>query len=162
MSLSDLVEYNNNVTALNSATGDLNGDGKPELIIANYPAQGFTVFRNQIGDPTITPSGSNPVTGNIVKQSTVDATVQFYNGSPYVQRHYDILPDNDAASATATITLYYTQQEFDNFNATAGHGADLPTGPSDGTGIANLRIYQYHGTSATSLPGSLFGKCCSY
>ncbi len=151
-------EYTNSNSARGSSTGDLDGDGKPELIVANYPGQGFTVFRNQIGEPTITPSGSSPVTGNIEIQSTVDASVQLYNGAPYVQRHYDILPDNNAASATATITLYFTQQEFDNFNATAGHGADLPTAPTDATGKANLRIYQYHGTSTTFLPGSYTGS----
>jgi hypothetical protein len=158
IALATNFEYDNNNTAKSSSTGDLDGDGKPELIIANSPGQGFTVFRNKIGEPTITASGSSPVTGNIEIQSTVDASVQLYNGAPYVQRHYDILPDNNAASATGTITLYFTQQEFDNFNATAGHGTDLPTAPTDATGKANLRIYQYHGTSTTGLPGSYTGS----
>jgi hypothetical protein len=158
IALATNFEYDNSNTAKSSSTGDLDGDGKPELIIANYPGQGFTVFQNKIGEPTITASGSSPVTGNIVIESTVDASVQLYNGAPYVQRHYDILPDNNPASATATITLYFTQQEFDNFNATAAHGTDLPTAPTDATGKANLRIYQYHGTSTTGLPGSYTGS----
>jgi hypothetical protein len=158
ISLANLVEYNNTNTARNSSTGDLDGDGKPELIIANYPQQGFTIYRNQIGDPSITPSGSSPVTGNIMISSTVDASVQSYNDAPYIQRHYEIEPDNNAASATATITLYFTQQDFDNFNATAGHGANLPASPTDAAAKANLRIFQYHGTSTTGTPGSYTGS----
>ena len=106
----------------------------------------------------MTATGSSPVTGNIVNKLFVDGSVQLYNNTPYVQRHYDVLPDNNAASTTATVTLYFTQQEFNNFNAMTNHGADLPTAPTDATGIANLRIYQYHGTSTTWLPGSYTGS----
>jgi hypothetical protein len=38
------------------------------------------------------------------------------------------------------------------------HGLDLPTSPADAAGIANLRVYQYHGFSTTSLPGSYSGN----
>jgi hypothetical protein len=67
------------------------------------------------------------------------------------------VPENNAATATATITLFFSQQEFDNFNAYPGHNGDLPKNSSDAAGIANLRVYQYHGFSATGMPGSYNG-----
>jgi len=108
---------------------------------------------------TVTPlSGVNALAGDVVCKVTIDPTVASYKNQPYVQRHYDITPANNAANATANVKLYFTQQEFDNFNAFPAHGLDLPTGPADVAGIANLRVYQYHGFSTTSLPGSYSGN----
>lgn len=153
-----VVLYDNSGQPQTSVIGDLDGDGKSDLITANYTGDGFTVYRNQVAEATVVPSGTSPVTGNIVNKVAIETTVPLNNNTPYVQRHYDVIPDNNAASATGTVTLYYTQQEFDNFNATANHGADLPTNPGDANGIANLRIYQYHGTSTTGLPGNYSGS----
>jgi hypothetical protein len=52
--------------------------------------------------------------------------------------------------------LYYTQTEFDDFNTANGAWPDLPTGPTDATGIANLRITKYAGTptATPSAPGT--------
>lgn len=65
--------------------------------------------------------------------STVNSAAQpTLNGRPYVQRHYEIAPDepdeNDPA-ATGTVTLYFTQAEFDAFNDFPGNSSFLPTGP---------------------------------
>ncbi len=49
------------------------------------------------------------------------------------------------------------QDDFDTFNATPGHGGNLPTGPGDNAGKANLRVYQYHGFSVTGQPGTYSG-----
>jgi hypothetical protein len=70
----------------------------------------------------------------------------------------DIEPANNPGTATATVTLYFTQQDFDNFNASSSHGPSLPSGPTDTAGIANLRIYQYHGASTSHLPGTYGGS----
>ena len=94
----------------------------------------------------IVPSGGTPVAGNVNTCVKIDATVQTHNGKPYVQRHYDITPASGAATATGTITLYYTQAEFDAYNTVRGTNPALPTGSADAAGIANLRITQYHGT----------------
>jgi Leucine-rich repeat (LRR) protein len=107
---------------------------------------------------TVTPlAGVNALTGDVLCKVTIDPVVASYNNQPYVQRHYDIVPAVNPATATATVKLYFTQADFDNFNASPAHGADLPTGPADAAGIANLRVYQYHGFSTTSLPGSYSG-----
>ncbi|MDN3656648.1 T9SS type A sorting domain-containing protein [Ferruginibacter paludis] len=108
---------------------------------------------------TLTPTaGVNALSGSVTSTVFIDKTISVFNNQPYVQRHYDITPATNAANAQATVTLYFTQQEFDNFNAYPGHGLSLPTGPSDAAGKANLRVYQFHGFSATSLPGTYSGN----
>jgi Secretion system C-terminal sorting domain len=104
----------------------------------------------------VVPSGGTPVSGNVVSKVTIDAAVQSYLGSPYVQRHYDIEPATNAATATATVTLYYTQSEFDAYNLAAGINPPLPASPGDAVGIANLRVSQYHGTGTA--PGNYTGS----
>ena len=64
----------------------------------------------------VVPSGASPVAGMINSCVIIDGTQQYFNGEPYVQRHYDIEPANSPAAATATITLYYTDAEFINYN----------------------------------------------
>ena len=100
-------------------------------------------------------SGATPVSGNIQGCVTIDATVQVYNGDPYVQRHYDFVPSRNPATSTATLTLYATQAEFNAYNAANGAYPDLPTGPSDATGISNLRVTQFGGTGTA--PGNYTG-----
>jgi ELWxxDGT repeat protein len=106
----------------------------------------------------IQPSGTNYISGNVTSKVKIDASVQTYLGQPYAQRHYDIIPVLNASTATATVTLYYTQAEFDNYNSNNGFYPDLPTNPSDATGKFWLRVTQYHGTSASSNPGTYSGS----
>jgi hypothetical protein len=94
----------------------------------------------------VVPNGGSPVSGTVNSCVTIAASVQTYNAEPYVQRWYDIEPATNAATATARVTLYYLQSEFDAYNAANGGFPDLPTGPADVAGIANLRITQFHGT----------------
>jgi hypothetical protein len=135
---------------------DFNGDGKPDMVVG-ADNRGIGILKNTVSTARTVPAGANPVKGEIIKRMTVDQTVNTYNGIPYVQRHYDAEPLTDPATSTATVTLYFTQQDFDNFNAVPNHGPNLPTNSNDASGVANLRVYQYHGFSATSLPGSYSG-----
>jgi hypothetical protein len=105
----------------------------------------------------ILPSGALPVSGMINVCTKYESGVPIFNSQAYCERHYDIEPASGAATATGTITLYYTQAEFTAYNAANGVFPDLPTGPADAAGIANLRITQYHGTSGTGLPGTYSG-----
>ncbi len=95
---------------------------------------------------SVSPAGAAPVSGTVTARVINDATVQSFNGKAYVTRHYDIAPVAGANTATANIALSFTQAEFDAYNAANGTVANLPTGPGDATGIANLRITQFHGT----------------
>jgi hypothetical protein len=97
----------------------------------------------------ILPSGGSPVSNSIYTCVEVD-TGATKRGTAilYAARKYDIEPLIDPATSTATITLYYLQAEFDDFNtkaADSGHRA-LPTGPADAAGINNLVLRQFHGT----------------
>jgi hypothetical protein len=77
----------------------------------------------------------------------IDPTVQTHNGDAYVQRHYEIEPATNANTATAAVTLYFTQADFDAYNAAVSASASkLPTGPTNTAGIANVRVNQFHGT----------------
>lgn len=105
----------------------------------------------------ISPSGASPVSGSVTVVATTDPTVQSYGGTPYLQRHFDITPSINPNTATADITLYYTQTELDAYNAANGATADLPANPTDVAAAANFRITQYHGTSSTGQPGSYTG-----
>ncbi len=66
----------------------------------------------------------------------------------YVARHYQITPTTNAATSTGTITLYFSQQEFLDFNGNPAKTADFPVVASDIQGIANLRILKISGSSS--------------
>ena len=104
---------------------------------------------------TIIPSGAFAVSGNINTCVIIEDAVHTYNSVPYVQRKYDIVPASNAATSTATITLYFTQDEFDAFNISRGIYPPLPAGNGDLAGIANLLVTQFHGTGTN--PGDYTG-----
>ena len=91
-------------------------------------------------------AGVNGLTGNVTALVTIDTAISTFQGSPYVQRHYDITPDNNAATAQATVTLYFTQQDFDAYNAyVTSHNLTLSLLPGGGIDNGNVQITQYHG-----------------
>ncbi len=100
--------------------------------------------------------GSQPLYNQVLTKVTIDASPTNYGGIVYAQRHYDLEPVSNAANATATITLFFTQAEFNAYNVANGVAPDLPTGPSDAIGISNLTIAQFHGTGTnpTNYTGS--------
>jgi len=105
--------------------------------------------------------GGTAVSGPINTCVTRNATQQYFNGEPYVQRHYDIEPVSNAATATATVTLYFTNQEFVDYNTI--NGATWPPLPTAilGNGDparANVRVTQFHGTPTGGLPTTTPGN----
>ena len=87
------------------------------------------------------------VGGNALGATTVDVfvdnSVQQFNGQPYLQRHYLITPTNNGP---ATLTLYFTQTDFTNYNAANGVFPDLPiTGSNTDPNIPNIRITKVEG-----------------
>ncbi len=143
------------VNALTGTLAGVPGEGQSCKIL-NIAASGTTFTDascNLIA--TIIPSGLSPVSGPVNTCVTVDPSVQVFQGNPYVQRHYDIEPSNDPAGATATVTLYFTQADFDAYNLERGIQPALPNGPFDATGISNLLVTQYHGIGTA--PGNYTG-----
>lgn len=99
---------------------------------------------------TILPSGANPLNNSVFTCVRVDtgATKKGTATDLYAARSYDMEPIANASTATATVTLYYLQSEFNKYNLRASDSgqAALPTGPADVTGIGNLIVRQFHGT----------------
>jgi hypothetical protein len=105
---------------------------------------------------SIVQGGSAPVSGIVNAKIWVEPTVPTFHGDPFVARHYEITPVDNAAGATGNITLFFSQKEFDDFNSASGSTLNLPTGPDDAEGKSHILIGQYHGVSGdgTGLPGS--------
>lgn len=108
----------------------------------------------------LTPGGINAVRDGVSAKAWIETSVLSYLGEPFVSRHYQITPASNASTATAKITLYFTQQEFDDFNAHPGSNLNLPANATDAAGVENLRIKKFAGTSidGTGLPGSYTGN----
>ena len=99
----------------------------------------------------------NPtISGEVTAKVWIEASVPTYGGSPFVQRHYEITPTTGATTANGKVTLYFKQAEFDNFNNDPLSSLNLPAGPADAIGIANVRVGKYPGTSNNNsgLPAS--------
>ncbi len=110
----------------------------------------------------VVPNGAFPISGPtsaFVKFESVVPVFPLVTGQPFVQRHYQITPATGAATATARVTLYFTQAEFDAFNAHAGATLKLPLNAGDAGGKANVRIGKYPGNSSdnSGLPATYTG-----
>lgn len=101
-------------------------------------------------------TGDNVLTA-ISGNTTASVWIDPSQPAHFVKRHYQIAPETNAETATGVVTLYFTQQEFDAFNAV--NVLALPTGPGDAAGIANLKIEKRAGTSGdgTGLPDTYPG-----
>lgn len=96
--------------------------------------------------PKVVGAGT-PVSGSVSIKTWIKASATSYRGVTYARRIYEITPASNPSTSSGTVTLYFTQADFDNFNAVP-NGLDLPTGPSDNTGKANLRISKLTGSSS--------------
>lgn len=105
---------------------------------------------------TVASQGANPVTGDVNAKAWVETSIPTFGGDPFVARHYEITPAQNAATATGRVTLYFSEAEFIAFNAVPGSTLDLPANPGDAAGKSNLRIGKYSGTSSdgSGLPNS--------
>lgn len=106
---------------------------------------------------SLTPTGgANALNGNVTSIVTIDSVVSSFHNQPYVQRHYDISPSTNAEDAEATVTLYFTQQDFDKFNSyVTENNLGLPLLPTGGVDNGNVRVIQLHGSfTASPDPGN--------
>ncbi|MCE7064071.1 GEVED domain-containing protein [Dyadobacter sp. CY326] len=119
----------------------------------SLPTAATTNTQNVAATPLVT-NGCEYVAKVVPTHGFTDATVKSWlETTPpfkYVPRHYEITPATNASTATGTITLYFSQADFDAYNATISAGL-LPTDPNDDSGIANFQIVKYAGTSPTGL-----------
>jgi sugar lactone lactonase YvrE len=122
------------------------------------PVTGTTYFSNACSSNLIAklnPNGASPISGSTTAKVWVEAT----QPAQFVKRHYEITPPAASAStATGNVTLYFTQAEFDAFNA-VNTLKQLPANGADATGKANLVIEKRPGTSSngTGLPNTYSG-----
>jgi|GEM_PF-5012676 len=123
--------------------------GSNDLI--DYSTSTRTVFRDNSCRliATVTPNGSNPVTGIVIANKWVEPGVVLFNDGqfdrPLSARHVDISPVTPSPTSTARVTLYYLQSEFDAINAAENTGPEFPTGPADLDGISHVRILKFTG-----------------
>lgn len=105
---------------------------------------------------TVTGDGmATSIQGNTTAKVWIEATAP----ADWVKRHYEITPNSNASNATGRITLYFTQADFDDFNA--NNTTKLPMNAADAANNkANLKIEKRQGTSSnnTGLPGSYSGN----
>jgi hypothetical protein len=81
--------------------------------------------------------------GNITTQVIVSSSILTYNGQPYVRRRYVITPATNGPAVNVTLPLL--QADFNSYNLTSPSWPQLPTGPADLAGIANIRITKVDG-----------------
>ena len=142
------VTVNPNATGVSGTPGG--ADQCTSLSIATNTVTGYA-------DNSCSPMGSMlpdgayfPPFASLQVCSQEDASAQSYNGIPYVPRHYTITPNfTMPAGGYVEVTLYFTQADFDAYNAVRGSNPALPTWQYDYTGISNLRVTQFHGTGTT-------------
>lgn len=86
-------------------------------------------------------TATNNITGN------VNAKVWLTNSdASHVARRYEFSPATNPSTATAKVTLYFEQSEFDAYNAI--NSVKLPTSPTDEAGKLNILIDKFAGTSS--------------
>ncbi|WP_439559029.1 T9SS type A sorting domain-containing protein [Dyadobacter sp.] len=107
----------------------------------------------------VAPNGAAPLNGEVNAKVWVAGT----QPAEFVKRHYEITPASNAANATARVTLFFTQEEFDDFNAV--NSIKLPLNAADAENYkSNLRIEKRGGVSSsdTGVPGSYSGAISTF
>ncbi|MDQ6476868.1 choice-of-anchor Q domain-containing protein [Dyadobacter sp. LHD-138] len=103
----------------------------------------------------VEPTGASQVQGYLTAQSWTEQNIVQYNTGRYVRRHYNLTPAENAENATANITLFFTKEDFQHYNANFGsqNALELPVNPSDDK--TKLLVVQYHaGDGQTGMPGT--------
>jgi hypothetical protein len=140
-------EFNGATRAL-ASDGDLAfGNVSGDLVLTTYGSDCSLVA-------ALSPSGGTALSGSISAKVWVKTTPP----TNFVRRHYQITPDDNAGSASAKVTLYFTQPEFDDFNLV--NTVKLPMNPADIENYrANLLIEKRGGNSNSEfgLPSSYTG-----
>ncbi|HSN62318.1 MAG TPA: T9SS type A sorting domain-containing protein, partial [Ferruginibacter sp.] len=107
---------------------------------------------------TITSTGMAALHNGILAKIAIDPLMTTFN-KPYVLRYYDINPSENVSTATAAITLYFLQPDFDAFNLAKGVYPSMPIDATDAANYkANIVVHQFHtvtGMEETLIPSSV-------
>jgi hypothetical protein len=135
-------------TAITTANSNL---ARTENSIGSQPFS-FVQSCNLIA--SVVPNGLNPIQGPI----TAKVWIEEDQPDNYLKRHYEITPTNNQNTVSAKITLYFTQAEFDDYNAI--NTDKLPIDPNDNIGKGRFIIEKRGGTSNnnTGLPDTYSGS----
>ena len=145
-----IVGSRNAITIFNQSTLSLGNN----LDNANINVYGYTpvpiISSNCKLIANITANGASPIASSIAAKVWIETT----QPTEFVKRHIEITPATNPTTATARVTLYALQTEFDDFNAV--NTVKLPTSPTDVAGIANLYVEKRAGSTSdgTGLPAS--------
>lgn len=145
-----IVGSRNAITIFNQSTLSLGNN----LDNANINVYGYTpvpiISSNCKLIANITANGASPIASSIAAKVWIETT----QPTDFVKRHIEITPATNPTTATARVTLYALQTEFDDFNGV--NTVKLPTSPTDVAGIANLYVEKRAGSTSdgTGLPAS--------
>ncbi|MGN7787707.1 SprB repeat-containing protein [Niabella sp. 22666] len=92
-------------TGNSSATVNQTADGNYNYYLSGCNTAIAMIYTTNTPDPL-----NGPTTARVWVNETQDRR--------YVRRHYDILPQNNPSTATARVTLFFSQEDFDSYNAT--------------------------------------------
>ena len=103
---------------------------------------------------TTEPLGANPLKDDISSRVWTDNTID----SKFLKKHFELNQSINPDTATGKITLYFSQNDFDDYNNFNSN--KLPINKTDNIGIRNLLIKNYSGVSynLTGLPNSYTGQ----
>jgi hypothetical protein len=141
-------------SAGNIATATVLATTNALATVSNQNSAGNSVYAASCNQliASVLGTGVSPISGNTIAKVWKESM----QPSTFVKRHYEILPSINPNSVTGDVTLYFTQQEFDDFNAV--NTLLLPTSPIDTSGKSNLLIELIQGTtSSTGLPATYTG-----
>jgi hypothetical protein len=132
----------NNCATLASKYVEVNAVTVPTSYAASYQnVNNGSLFSNSCEFlAKIMPSGNTPVSGMVSVRQWVESDPSL----TYVRRHYEITPDYLPETSTGIITLYFSQADFDAYNATIAD-AFLPETPS--SPVNNVQILKFSGIS---------------
>lgn len=142
-----------------STSPDNTGLAVTNTSITSYQRSNGT--RNYMSDNCMSLLASIEGTNNaesIVGLTKINVWIEPTQPSNYVRRHYQILPEQNASTAKGIVTLYFTQEDFDEFNR-LNPTASLPINPNDAAGISRLLIEKRPGGSSdgSGIPPSYSG-----
>ena len=95
--------------------------------------------------------------GTVTSDVTLGGVLYDVDGAPYIGRYYEITPSTNAGDP-ATITLYFTQSDLDDYDIAVNNITTDPGYEAIDPGMANLLISAYHGISSAGItgPGGMF------